>query len=55
MTTKNDTLEELWKAKDAIGREHRFDIDAIVKHLRKEESREREERVDLSRRRKRAA
>jgi len=30
----DEILQELWRVKDAIAREHRYDIDALVAHLK---------------------
>ena len=30
----DEIIRELWKVKDAIAREHGYDVDALVAHLR---------------------
>jgi len=34
---KNEILEELWKTKDGIAKEYRYNIDKLVEGLRKKE------------------
>jgi predicted AlkP superfamily phosphohydrolase/phosphomutase len=34
---KNEILEELWKSKDEVAKEYRYNIDKLVKELRKKE------------------
>jgi hypothetical protein len=34
---KNDILEELWKIKDSIAEEHKYNIDSIAKNLMEKE------------------
>ncbi|MEW5768069.1 MAG: hypothetical protein AB1797_10695 [bacterium] len=34
---KNEILEELWKSKDEIAQEYRYNIDNLVEELRKKE------------------
>lgn len=34
---KNEILEELWKSKDEIAQEYKYNIDKLVEELRKKE------------------
>jgi hypothetical protein len=35
---KDEIIAEIWKAKDAISAEHKYDVRNLVKHLRAEEA-----------------
>ena len=43
----DELIEELWRIKDNIAREHGYDIDALVAHLRTRERAESRRVVDL--------
>ena len=34
----DEIIEELWRIKDGIAREHRYDLDTLVAHLRAKKS-----------------
>lgn len=44
---KNEILEELWQTKDAVAKEYGYDIDSLVKGLRKKEVSEKARVIDL--------
>lgn len=35
---KDEVIAEVWKAKDTISAEHRYDVKRLVEHLRAEEA-----------------
>ena len=43
----DELIEELWRIKDNIAREHGYDVDALVAHLRTRERAESRRVVDL--------
>ena len=43
----DELIEELWQIKDCIAREHGYDVDALVAHLRTQERMESRQVVDL--------
>ena len=43
----DELIEELWQIKDSIAREHGYDVDALVAHLRTQERMESRRVVDL--------
>lgn len=43
----DELIEELWRIKDNIAREHGYDVDALVAHLRTREMAESRRVVDL--------
>ena len=43
----DELIEELWQIKDGIAREHGYDVDALVAHLRTRERMESRRVVDL--------
>ena len=43
----DELIEELWRIKDGIAREHGYDVDALVDHLRTRERMESRRVVDL--------
>ena len=43
----DELIEELWQIKDGIAREHGYDVDALVAHLRTWERMESRRVVDL--------
>ena len=45
---KNEVLEELWQSKDAVAKEYGYDIDKLVRGLRKKEESEKARVIDLS-------
>ena len=51
----DEIIQELWDAKDAIAREHGYDVDSLFEHLRAKQQREGRRVVDLSARRKASA
>ncbi len=44
----DEVMKELWEIKDSIAREHGYDIDALVAHLRARERPVGERVVDLA-------
>ena len=44
----DEIIEELWKVKDSIAREHGYDIERIVAHFRKKKRPTSQHVVDLS-------
>jgi hypothetical protein len=45
---KNEILEEIWKIKDEIAGEHKFNIDSIAKNLKKMEKKHQKDIVNYS-------
>ncbi len=45
---KNEILEELWQAKDAVAKEYGYDIDNLVKGLREKEKFEKNRVINLN-------
>ncbi|MBF0275118.1 MAG: hypothetical protein HQK84_07790 [Nitrospinae bacterium] len=45
---KDEIIEELWKVKDEIAKEHNYDIDKLVETLREREKTEKRKIVDFS-------
>ena len=43
----DELIEELWRIKDGMAREHGYDVDALVAHLRTRERMESRRVVDL--------
>ena len=43
----DEIIKELWQIKEDIAREHGYDIDALVAHLRAKERREGQHDADL--------
>ena len=43
----DELIEELWRIKDGMAREHGYDVDALVAHLRARERAESRRVVDL--------
>lgn len=43
----DELIEDLWRIKDGIAREHGYDVDALVAHLRTRERMESRRVVDL--------
>jgi hypothetical protein len=52
---ENEILEEVWKIKDEISKRYDFNIDKMVKDLKKAEEGHKERIVDLSKKAKKAA
>jgi hypothetical protein len=52
---ENEILEEVWKIKDEIAKKYDFNIDKMVKDLKKAEDGHKERIVDLSKKTKKAA
>jgi hypothetical protein len=52
---KNEILEEVWRVKDEMAKKYDFNIDKMVKGLRKSEKEHKERTVDLSKKAKKAA
>ena len=48
----DEIITELWKIKDAIAREHGYDVDALIKHLKAQRRFQDRKLVDLSARKK---
>ena len=44
----DEIIKELWEIKDAIAREHGYDLDALVRYLRGQEGARGGQVVDLS-------
>lgn len=44
----DEIIEELWRIKDSIAREHEYDIEALVAYLQSKEKAEGRQIVDLS-------
>ena len=44
----DEIIEELWRIKDSIAREHGYDIEALVAYLQSKEKTEGRQIVDLS-------
>ena len=44
----DEIIEELWRIKDSIAREHGYDIEALVAYLQSKEKAEGRQVVDLS-------
>ena len=44
----DEIIEELWRIKDSIAREHGYDIEALVAYLQSKEKAEGRQIVDLS-------
>ena len=44
----DEIIEELWRIKDSIAREHGYDIEALVAYLQSQEKAEGRQIVDLS-------
>lgn len=44
----DEIIEELWRVKDSIAREHGYDIEALVAYLQSKEKAEGRQIVDLS-------
>ncbi|MCK4340359.1 MAG: hypothetical protein KAY37_01380 [Phycisphaerae bacterium] len=50
----DEIIKELWEVKDSIAREHGYDVDALVAHLRAKQRPEAQRIVDLHALRKNA-
>jgi hypothetical protein len=48
----DEIITELWEVKDAIAREHGYDVDALINHLKKQRGPADCQTVDLSARKK---
>jgi len=44
---KDEIIQEVWRAKDAIAAKHHYDVRALVKHLRERENESKVPVVDL--------
>jgi len=52
---ENEILEEVWKIKDEISKKYDFNIDKLVKDLKRAEKGHKERIVDLSKKARKAA
>ena len=48
---KDEIIQEVWRAKDAIAAKHKHNVEALVKHLRRQERNSSAQIVDLHSRR----
>jgi hypothetical protein len=52
---KDEIIQEVWRAKDAIAAKHKHNVEALVKHLRREEKNPSDRIVDLHARKENSA